>query len=59
MILRDSLKAGIISEIYLTEGMNDSVEAKVLCQLVGVGWVGGLCVVGGVTWRWGVIGVKR
>ena len=49
MVLRDSLKTGVISQIYLAEGVNGSVEAKVLGQLVGIGWVGGLWV-GGVLW---------
>ena len=39
MVLRDSLKAGVISQIYLAEGVNGSVEAKVLGQRVGL-WVG-------------------
>ena len=37
MILRDSLKAGVISQIYVAEGVNDSLEAKVLGQWVGSG----------------------
>ena len=51
MILRDTLKVGIISQIYLAEGVNDSLKAKVLGQWVrfgsrvgvgkvGVGWSG-------------------
>ena len=43
MVIRDSLKAGVISQIYMAEGVNDSLEAKVLGQWVGSGsrvWVG-------------------
>ena len=57
MVIRDSLKAGVISQIYVAEGVNGSLEAKVLGQWVGsgsrvgVGW----CASGGVKWRWGVL----
>ena len=37
MVLRDTLKAGIISQIYLAEGVNGSMEAKVLGQGVEAG----------------------
>ena len=43
MILRDLLKAGIISQIYMAEGVNGSLETKVLGQWVGSRsrvWVG-------------------
>ena len=43
MILRDSLKAGVVSQIYLAEGVNGILEAKVLGQWVGSGsreWIG-------------------
>ena len=32
----------VIYQVYVTEGVSGSVEAKVLGQLVGIGWVGGL-----------------
>ena len=44
MVLRYSLKAGVVSEIDLAEGVNGSVETKVLSQWVGVGCIGGLWV---------------
>ena len=37
MVIRDSLKAGVISQIYMAEGVNGSLEAKVLGQWVGFG----------------------
>ena len=53
MILRDLLKAGVISQIDVAEGVNDSLEAKVLGQRVGSGSrVGiGWCASGGGKWR--------
>ena len=35
MIVRDLLKAGVISQIYVAEGVNGSFETKVLGQWVG------------------------
>ena len=57
MVLRDSLKAGVISQIYLAEGVNGSVEAKVLGQWVGSGCIGGLWV-GRVRIGWSGGGVE-
>ena len=34
-ILRDLLKAGIISEVYVAEGVNGSLKSKVFGQGVG------------------------
>ena len=41
-ILGDLLKAGIISEVYVAEGVNGSVKSKVLSQGVGSGSRGGV-----------------
>ena len=49
MVLRDSLKARVISQIYLAEGVNGSLEAKVVGQWVGSGSRVG---VGRVRMRW-------
>ena len=49
MIVRDLLKAGVISQIYVAEGVNDSLEAKVFGQLIGSG---SRVAVGRVKMRW-------
>ena len=49
MIVRELLKAGVISQIYVAEGVNDSLEAKVVGQWVGSGSRVG---VGRVRMRW-------
>ena len=55
MILRDLLKTGVISQIYVAEGVNGSLEAKVLGQWVGSGSRGG---VGRVRMGWSGRGVE-
>ena len=56
MILRDWLKAGVISQIYMAEGVNGSLEPKLLGQLVGSRsrvWVGRVRIGGfgkGIEW---------
>ena len=42
-LVSDWLKAGVISYIYVAEGVNGSLEAKVLGQWVGSGSRGGVC----------------
>ena len=37
MVLRDSLKAGVISKVYMAERVNGSLKAKVIGQWVGSG----------------------
>ena len=43
MVLRDSLKAGVISNVYMAERVNGCLKAKVIGQGVGSGsraWMG-------------------
>ena len=36
-MVRDLLEAGVVSQIYVAEGVNGSLEAKVVGQWVGSG----------------------
>ena len=37
MIIRDLLKAGVVSQVYVAEGVNGGLETKVVGQWVGSG----------------------